>query len=257
MIDVERNSRYAGMGAGAYGSGMPVRPGLSAAIDLSEAIFSPLSAKQYHQAAQFGEDSTRLRVMLNVASAYYELIRSTRDVEISLLSVDNAKSLAKQTADFAACGKGPKADAERVEVESLIQQQKAELAVERREAAVIKLVSLLRLDENIQLAPAENMITPLALINSEQSLEAQISQALDIRPKIGQSQASLAAEAARLKQEQYGIFLPKVEVGYSYGNFGGGSRTGNTYDDSRNDVYGMIYWQFDSLGLRNRNKIKK
>ena len=37
IIDVERNSRYAGMGAGAYGAGMPIRPGLSMGVDLSEA----------------------------------------------------------------------------------------------------------------------------------------------------------------------------------------------------------------------------
>ena len=53
------------------------------------------------------------------------------------------------------------------------------------------------------------------------------------------------------------MFLPKVEAGYSYGNFGGGQGTGNSYDDSRNDLYGMVYWQFDSLGLRNRNNIKR
>ena len=48
-----------------------------------------------------------------------------------------------------------------------------------------------------------------------------------------------------------------MEVGYSYGNFGGGTGTGNSYDDDRSDLYGMIYWQVDSLGLRNSNNIKK
>ena len=88
------------------------------------------------------------------------------------------------------------------------------------------------------------------------NVEDLVGQALDVRPEIGQNRATMAAEEARLKQEKYGIFIPKVEVGYSYGNFGGGTGTGSSFDDSRNDLYGMVYWQFDSLGLRNRNNIK-
>jgi outer membrane protein TolC len=257
IIDVERNSRYAGMGAGAYGAGMPARPGLSAGIDLSEAIYAPLAARRHFQAAKLGEESTRLRVMLDVAAAYYELVRSSREVEIAKLSADNAGKLAKQTADFAASGEGLQADAERAEVESLIQQQKVELARERKETSVIKLVQVLRLDDSIQLAAADSMITPLALMDPGAVLEDLVFHALEVRPEIGQNRATLAAEDARLQQEKYGIFLPKVEVGYSYGSFGGGAGTGNSYDDSRNDLYGMIYWQFESLGLRNRNNIKK
>ena len=257
IIDAERNSRYAGLGAGTYGAGMPSRPGLSVGIDLSEAIYAPLAAKRRFRAAEFGEESTRLRVMLQVASAYYELVRASREVQVARLSADNAKQLAKQTDDFASSGEGLQADAERAEVESLIQQQKVELALEHQASTTIQLTRLLLLDEEVQLAPADTTIAPLALLDSEVAVEDLVDQALKTRPEVGQIRATLAAGEARLKQEQYGIFLPKLEVGYSYGNFGGGTGTGNNSDDSRDDLYGMVYWQFDSLGLRNRNNIKR
>ncbi|VGO11663.1 hypothetical protein PDESU_00208 [Pontiella desulfatans] len=250
VMDVERNARY-------YGMGGMTQPGLSVGLDLSEAIFAPLAAKQRLHAAELGEESARLRVMLEVASAYYELVRSTREVEVAKLSADHADKLAKQTADFSSSGEGLQADAERAEVESLIQQQKVELAMERTEAAGIKLARLLRLDNPVQLVPADRMIAPLALLDAGADLQSLVAQALDDRPEIGRNHAELAAADARLKQEKFGLFLPKVEVGYSYGNFGGGPGTGNDYDDRRNDLYGVVYWQFDSLGLRNRNNIRK
>lgn len=249
VLDVERNSRYVGFGS-------MTAPGLALGIDFSEAIFAPLAAKQEFQAAKFSEDSARLRVMLDVAAAYYELVQATRGVEVAKISAENASTLAKQTSDFASSGQGLQADAERAEVESLIQQQKVELALERQQKASHALTRLLRLDIDIDLVPAESMIAPMPLADMEISLDEMVIQALAVRPEIEQRRAETAAEQAKLKQEKYGIFFPKLEVGYSYGNFGGGTGTGSDYDDGRSDLYGMLYWEFDSLGLRNRNKIK-
>jgi outer membrane protein len=257
ISNIERNSSYAGFGAGAAGSGLPSRPGLSMNLDLAEAFYGPLAAKQQHKAARFEEESVRLKVMLEVAAAYYDLVRATREREVAEGSAINAEKLGKLTADFADSGQGLPADAERAAVESLIQQQKVELAQEHVDGAANSLARLLRLEDNVQLRPADSTITPLALIDADTALPDYISQALENRPEIGQNRAIINAQTARLKQDKYGLFIPKVELGYSYGNFGGGSGNSNSYDDDRSDLYGMIYWQFDSLGLRNSNAIKK
>ncbi len=257
VADVERNSRYAGLGAGAYGAGMPLRPGLSAGIDLSEALYAPAAARQMHRAAQLEEDSIRLQVMVEVAEAYYGLVGATRETEIMELSAGHARQLAEQTRHFADAGEGLRADAERAEVESLIQQQKLEQARERRNAAALDLARLLRLEDGAEPAPADRMIVPLSLVDSQTPAKDLVARALATRPEPRQSQAVLEAEKSRLRKEQYGIFLPKVEIGFSYGGFGGGTGSGSPYDDTRSDLYGMVYWQFDSLGLRNRNKIQQ
>jgi outer membrane protein TolC len=69
VIDVERNSRYVGMGS-------MTAPGLALNLDFSEAIFAPLAAKQQLQAQQLSEESVRLQVMLEVSAAYYDLVVS-------------------------------------------------------------------------------------------------------------------------------------------------------------------------------------
>jgi len=257
VMDVERNSRYEGLGAGVVGSGLPARPGLSLSVDLAEAIYAPLAAKQRHNAARFEEQSVRLDVMLDVATVYYELVRAARKLAITKLAAENAAKLGKLTADFAEIGEGLLADAERAAVESLLQQQKVELAKERMEAASIELVRLLRLDEHARLRPADSMIAPITLVDSAIALPDLLSQALESRPEFARDRAIIAAEKARLKQEKLGLFIPNVELGYSYGHFGGGRGTGNSNDDSRSDLYGMVYWQFDNMGLRNRNNVKK
>jgi len=257
IMDVERNSRYAGLGAGAVGAGLPALSGLSLSLDIAKAIYAPLAAKQQHDAARFEEESVRLDVMLDVATAYYELVRAARELAITKLSAENAARLGKLTADFAEIGEGLLADAERAAVESLIQQQKVELARERMEAASIELVRLLRLGEHVRLLPADSMIAPIPFVDSAVALQDLLSQASESRPEFARDRAIIEAEEARLKQEKYGLFIPNVELGYSYGNFGGGEETGNSYEDSRSDMYGMVYWQFDNLGLRNSNNIKK
>lgn len=257
ITDVERNSRYAGFGAGAVGSGVPTRPGLSLNLDLAEAFYAPLAAKQQHAAARFEEESVRLKVMLDVATAYYGLVQAARELEIARLAAENAGKLEKLTADFSESGEGLRADAERAAVEALIQQQTVELASEHLDNAAISLARLLRLDENVQLRPADPVVAPLLLVDAVTPLEECLAQALENRPELDRERAIIEAQEARLKQEKYGIFIPRVELGYSYGNFGGGPGTGNSYDDTRSDLYGMVYWQFESLGLRNGNNIKK
>ena len=245
---VERNARYTGFGAGAIGSGLPARPGLSINLNLAHAIYEPLAAKQQRHAVTAASQAVRLSVTLAVTEAYYELVRAAWAQALSKEAAAHAKQLADVTAGFAESGEGLRADAERGVVEMLLQEQRAELASEHLETAAVKLGRLLRIDD-VQLRPAEQVIRPLTLIERELPLQKLVDEALAQRPEFQQSRAAIAAQQARLKQEKYGPFIPHVEVGYSDGNFGGGLGTSNQFDDNRRDMYGMFYWQWDHLGF--------
>lgn len=255
--DVDRSADYKGFGAGAPGSGVPTRPGLSLTLDLAEAFYAPLAARQQHKAVRFESEAVRRKVMLEVAAAYYDLVRAARDVEITAQSAENSGKLARLTADFAASGEGLSADAERAAVEDLIHQQKVELAQEYLEVSSIKLCRLLRLGEKVQLRPANSVIVPLALIDAGNGLQDMFSQSLVNHPGLGATRAVVEAEEFRLQQAKFAPFIPKLEVGYSYGSFGGSAASGSRYDDDRSDLYGTVYWQFESLGLRNAYQVKK
>ncbi len=257
VSNVERNAQYTGVGTGAVGSGLPARPGLSLNLNISEAIYQPLAAKQRRRADLLTSEAVRLQVMLRVIDAYYQLVSAARTVEIGRTAQTHAEQLADVTARFAESGEGLTADSERAAVEMLLQQQRVELALERLEQASIELIRLLRLDEDVSLRPTETTIQPLSLLEKDIELSLLVERAMAQRPEIDQGEASLSAERTQMKQEKVGLFIPRVEVGYSTGNFGGGTGAGQDYDDDRSDLYGMVYWQFDQLGLGSHAKTRR
>ncbi len=248
VANIERNARYTGFGAGAIGSGLPARPGLSLNLDIARAVYEPLAAKQQRRAVTSGSKAVRLQVTLSVTDAYYDLVRAARARTLAQEAAAAAKQLAEVTAGFADSGEGLPADAERAAVERLFQEQKAELAAEQLETAAVKLARLLRIDD-VRLRPAEQIIRPLPLIEKEVPLKTLVDDALAHRPVFEQCLAFINAERVRLNQENLCPFITDVEVGYSYGNFGGGRGTTNQFGDSRSDLYGMLYWQWDHLGF--------
>jgi outer membrane protein TolC len=250
VANVERNARYTGLGAGAVGAGLTSRPGLSLNLNLAKAFYEPLAAKQKRLVVTAASQAVRLDVTLAVTEAYYDLVRAVRAQVLAKEATAHARQLADVTVDFAESGEGLPADAERANVEMLLQEQSTELATERIETAAVKLAWLLHLD-NVQLRPAEQVIRPLKLVKPDLPLKTFVDKALVQRPEIKQSLAAIDAEKTQLDMEKYKPFIPNVEVGYSYGNFGGGRGTANLFDDDRRELYGMLYWQWDHLGFGN------
>ena len=86
--NVERNARSSGLGVGGTGSGIPSRPGVSLELDLADALYQPLVTKQRLKAARATEDSTRRNTTLQVASAYYNLVKAKRGMILSNQALD-------------------------------------------------------------------------------------------------------------------------------------------------------------------------
>ena len=198
VTNVERNAHYTGFGAGAIGSGLPTRPGLSLNLNIARAVYEPLAAKQQRHAVTSASQAVRLRVTLTVTETYYDLVRAARARTLAQEAAAAAKRLADVTAGFADSGEGLLADAERAAVERLFQEQKAELAAEQLETAAVKLARLLRIDD-VRLRPAEQVIRPLPLIEKEVPLKTLVDDALAQRPEFEQSRAVIDAQRARLK----------------------------------------------------------
>jgi outer membrane protein TolC len=255
--DVNRNARYAGLGAGAVGSGVPLLPGASIEIDLAEALFQPLAAKQLKVASEAASDVTHARVLLQVAEAYYRLVRAHQAVAIAKEAKGEADKLAEVTGDFAETGEGLLADAERAAVESLlmaeeIEQSRGELAV-----ASTQLARLLRLDDAIRLEPADGVIAPLTMVSAEEGEAECMALALTQRPELLEHRALVDAAKTALKERKFGPLIPKVRAAYSYGDFKGGSGSAPSNSGDRHDVGVALYWQLDGLGFRNRNETKR
>jgi len=239
VLDVDRASRFTGIGAGLE-------------IDIADAIFAPLVAKQNRAAVTAASTANRHLVLVDVASAYLRLLQSREETKVVEGALERALDLATLTADYAEAGEGLLADAEMAAVQPLLWEQRRLIAAERTAAASAELARLLHLDAGVELEPLENVIPLLEIFSGEEDIEQLVSRALLGRPEAEQYDALVAAAEDDLNAQRYGLFIPSVSLNYSTGEFGGapGSSIENT--DNRDDLTLSLYWQFDNFGLGHR-----
>ncbi|MCB1124064.1 MAG: TolC family protein [Verrucomicrobiae bacterium] len=249
VIDVDREASSRGFGVASTGSGLAPMPGVSLSLDLADGIFEPLSAKQKLIAARAQEIETRQNLALEVAGAYYELVQSRRLMEVAEEAATNASNLEKVTSDFASAGEGLQADADRAAVASLMHQNQLEMVRVRAVNASNRLVQLLRLDDQVELQPVDNMIVPLNLFPVEPQLDSLVNKALVKRPELKRYQALVMAEQASLNRATWGNLIPKLGASYSDYNFKGGPDGSVSSYRRRDESMVALYWELENLGM--------
>ena len=241
--DVNRWSRFTGAGA-------------TLAVDVAAAIYKPLAARQNLDAVRASAAVNRHRVLVDVAIAYLRLLQAQAEAKIADAALERANDLAMLTADYAETGEGLRADAEMAALQPLLWQQHQLVARENVASAAATVVSLLHLDRGVHIEPLEQTIPPLELYADGQDLERLIDQALDGRPERDQVDALFAAAEDELKAQRYGLFIPRVGIDYSSGEFGGAPGSGIANTAHRDDLALKLYWQFDAFGLGHRAKVE-
>jgi outer membrane protein TolC len=242
VVDADRASRFVGAGA-------------SAAVDIAAAIYRPLAARQNLDAVRASATTNRHRVLVDVASAYLGLLQARAEAGVADAALERANDLAALTASYAQTGEGLQADAEMAAVQPLLWQQRQLAARESGEAATATVVRLLHLDAAVRLEPTEQTIPSLELYTAAQDLQPLIDRALADRPETDQLDALFAAAADELKAQRYGLFIPRVGLAYSGGNFGGAPGFGIADTAHRDDLSLQLYWQFEAFGLGHRAKV--
>jgi outer membrane protein TolC len=255
VLEVDRVSEFRGFGAGAVGAGDIQAAGLSLEVDIAEAIFQRLVAEQNEAAARAAFQANRHKVLLDVATAYLQLLYARAELAIATDSLRRAAELARVTLDYAEAGEGLLADAEMAAVQPLVWERRRLAAAEKLDAANVDLARLLHLDPGVRLEPLEEAIPVMEIFSAEEDLDALLARALDRRPEVEQYEALVSAAEDDLTSERYGLFIPRVSLNYSSGDFGGapGSSVGGLRH--RDDLALMLYWQFDQLGFANKGRI--
>ena len=257
LKNVNRSSGYFGAGAGAVGAGSPAVPGLSLTVNLADAYFEPLAARQNQAAVVAVGDTVHNTVLLEVAEAYLDLVRTQAHVAVTEEAVQNASELAQHTRDFAASGEGLQSDAQRAEVERLIRQGKLEAARGNLAITGAELARLLHLEAGVELQPVDANVAALSLIDPAKPLNELVAAALKSRPEIRQSQALINRAEQRLKQSKYGPLLPNIAMGASTGRFGGGTGGAFANMDDRTDLNALVFWRLNNFGLGEKERMKE
>jgi outer membrane protein TolC len=241
--DVDRVSRFTGATA-------------SLGVDVANAIFAPLAARQNRDAVRASADVNRHQVLVDVASGYLRLLQARAEARVVDAALERANDLAELTGSYAGAGEGLLADAQMAAVQPLVWQQRRLAADEAVAAATANVARLLHLEVGVALEPIEEAIPALELYKGNEQLAPLIEHALHGRPEAEQLDALHAAAEEDLKARRFGWFIPSVALSYASGEFGGapGSEIANT--DHRDDLSLQLYWQFEALGFGRRAKIE-
>jgi outer membrane protein TolC len=242
VIDADRASRFRGVTAGAT-------------IDVADAIFRPLAARQSRTAAAAAAAANRHQVLVQVAAAYIRLVQARAELDVVARVLDRARDLAALTADYAESGEGLLADAEMAGVQPALWEQRAAMAAERAAGANAELVRLLHFDADVDLHPVDAAPPAIDLFAGTEPVTELVARAQDGHPETEQADALLAAAEAGITAERYGWFVPSVSLSVNAGDFGGGPGSSIGSMDDRRDRSVSLYWQFEGLGFGQRARL--
>lgn len=267
ILEVHRGSLYLGLGASAVAAGTVGIPGISWNLNVSDAIFAGLVARQVVRQRQWESVAVRNDMLLRVAAAYLELLRAEERRVIALQNRDEVREVARVTANFAKAGQGRPADADRAATE--LEQRNAEFVNAENDILVAsaRLCQLLGLDPSTRLRPVDGAVVPAPIVPDPIPVAELIAIALVQRPELRERQEAIRAALLELHAAKALPFSPNVIVGYSAGTFGGGSnlaaegvfQPNGTFlqrarfgsFDGRQDFDAIVYWQLRNLGIGN------
>ncbi len=274
---VDRQAVYYGLGAYSVVAGSVSIPGLWIIQPLADAIYEPLVARQVVANRRYAAAATRNQVLLDVASAYLDMMGAEGRLAVIRQSVKDFQEVAGLTAKYARpnIGLGREADAQRA-LSDLQQLQFEEQHVQEEVAnAAADLARLLNLDPATRLHTGEVPIQVVQFIDPKETLPNLLEVAARNRPELMAAAASIRASQTRLRQEQTRPLWPTLWAGLSAGDFGGGASAiqnpqipasqlvdgagqvgGHTTPvfgniAARVDVDVMAYWTLQNFGMGN------
>jgi outer membrane protein TolC len=259
IVEASRGSLMFGAGSGI---------GNTAILNVNDAIFAPLVARQTLRARQADLQAAQNDSLVAVTDAYFTVQQARGELAGALEVTRRTEDLVQRTRKLAAGAAGlvPELEATRAEAELARRQQVEELARERWRVSSAELVRILRLDPSTQVDPAEAPNLRVDLIDPSRSVDELIPIALTSRPELASRQAQVRATLTLLRQEKLRPLVPSVLLrGWSTpvtgtlaaGVFAGGTNgtIGNT--GLRGDIDLQLLWQFDNLGFGNRAQIHR
>lgn len=264
ILKVQRSALYVGAGGNAVAAGTVNIPGLQYNLNVGEAYFGYLVSRQQQERATAAAVATRNNILLQVTTAYCDLVLAQGTRAIAIQARDDAADVARVTSSYAKIGQGRPADAERAATE--VGRRDAEVLA--ADAAIMnasaRLGQILNLESSLQLHSSENWIVPRSVVPDPIPLPELIAISLYQRPEVAERRAEVHAAMLELDGARLLLFSPQFIAGFSDGAFGGGGDVSSEANGSsrfgsfgnRSDADVVLYWSIRNLGLANKALIK-
>ncbi|QEH34499.1 Outer membrane efflux protein [Aquisphaera giovannonii] len=238
--------------------------GLGLYVNVTDAVFEPLVARQALNAAHWDVQASKNDALFQAADAYFRVHQyrgmyagALYTVEYGRLLIDKIQALSRELVPL------DEVDRARNMVADL--EQRAVLARQEWRVASADLTQVLRLDPRAVLEPQEHDHAQITIIDPGRTLDDLMPIALANRPELSSRRASLLAAEARIRREKMRPLLPLLTVnGFQHpgftmqgGVFGLGPNSSLNQFVGRNDVTLGVFWQLEGLGIGNLARIKQ
>ncbi len=229
---------------------------LTAQLELGDAIYKSLTAKQLVNAADQAVESQRQDSTLAAAQGYYDLAKARTIVDVFKEALGISQDYQKQLHDAVGAGIAFKGDELRVQTQTERYQIALRQALEQQRVAAARLAQVLHLDSAVELVPQVTDLVPLTLLETNAPLDSLVQQALRSRPELKQSRALITAAHDAKNGAVYGPLIPSLGAQAFGGGLGGGKNgsTGN-FGESE-DYFVGLGWRIGPGGLFDFSRVR-
>ena len=184
-------------------------PSLWQYVNLTDAIFEPLVARQVLNARHWDVQSAKNDALLQTADAYF-LVHQYRGMYAgALYTVERAHDLVDRINQLST-ELVPKVEVDRARNMLADLEQRAVMARQEWRVRSADLTQLLRLDPRAVLVPLEHDHTQVTLIDPARTHDDLMPIALTNRPEIASRRALIQAAETRIRREKSRPMLPLV-----------------------------------------------
>jgi OMF family outer membrane factor len=232
-----------------------VGPSLTGQLDLGDAIYKNLAARQLVKAADYKLESQRQDAVLAAAQGYFELAKARSSVEVAQEAVNISTNYSGQVQQAVEAGIGFRGDLLRVQVQTERNRIILRQAQEQQRIAAARLAQTLHLDVRVELVPATEELAPLSLVDADSTIDALVVRAVDARPELKESRALIRASQDAKRGAVYGPLVPTLGA-QAFGGGLGGSKNGTpgTFGESE-DYQFTLGWRIGPGGLFDQGRI--
>ena len=193
--------------------------GVSVKWPLGDAIYSRLSALKQYDVSNAGLDIVTQETLLNGAYSYFELLKQDRRIAISETAVKTSQKSVGELEASVKAGRGFQGDLFRAKAQLSHIQIELSRSLEDFKLASIKLASLLSLEQNIELYPADTDVVLLNMVE-EKDVDKQILMAIENRPEITSIKKQVESDKFDHDSATIGPWIPELQIDTSFGKFG-------------------------------------
>jgi len=222
---------------------------LLAQVDLGDAIYKKLAAKQLQHAADHGLEAQRQDSVTAAAQGYFDLAFAQAAVSVATEAVRISTNYEVQLQSAVEAGIAFKGDALRVSVQADRNRLALRQAIEQQRVAAAQLAQRLHLDPAVELVARDTDLAPITLVETNATLKALVERAISERPELKRSQSLVEVARANKNGTLYGPLIPSIGTQVFAGGLGGGKHGDTGNFGNQEDYFIGLSWRIGPGGL--------